>query len=92
MIYYCKGLLKKLDRKKFQNYGHDKRMRIICHNCLDIEDKGGCKEVDTKFKAVISGDKRRDESFHAYGVNYGYNKLPKRFFFAIITTECYIGR
>ncbi len=60
MIYYCKGLLKKLDRKKFQNYGHDKRMRIICHNCLDIEDKGGYKEVDTKFKAVITGDKRRD--------------------------------
>ncbi|NQR97023.1 DUF1836 domain-containing protein, partial [Streptococcus suis] len=24
--------------------------------------------VDTKFKAVISGDKRREESFHAYGV------------------------
>ncbi|NQR00178.1 hypothetical protein HO839_05690, partial [Streptococcus suis] len=39
-----------------------------CHNYLDIEDKGGCKKVDTKFKAVISGDKRRDESFHAYGV------------------------
>ncbi|MFX4011835.1 hypothetical protein ACJBYS_07145, partial [Streptococcus suis] len=57
------------------------------HNYLEIEDKVVAQKWISSLKRLFTGDKRREESFHAYDVTYITLLLQSALFWGTIEKQ-----